>query len=308
MLVAPDDAVRPHIPAWLACHLPVVPASLCRTTDGTVEALTATLPTLGSPRRPDAPAWFRDTAVRDHDGFVYLTTSPKSARDCLELLEHGTTVRDMLPPERGAAIDGTVEHGVSESDALRVISFPSVEQARQRALLLFLLTYDPFLGARALPPSMVSSALFSVAHSVAEPRWPRAEQGAELVPTSLLNRRPLGQTTASGRRALAPGERTADTAHQSADCPETETDEQRQARMYSQQVHLHGDNEPSARRVRASGQTRRVDELQVALWWRDKAGACAGPEPRCCCTGTLSARRLAAATVPQQHRRALHQC
>jgi hypothetical protein len=149
VLVAPDSSVRPHLPAWLSCHITVVPHALCdfdseeAPTRQDSETLTSTFcePNDALQHRSH-PDWFTDTQVLDaHSGRAHLASAPLGAADCLQLLERGTTSCDLIASANGVAAD------VAESDGLRSFAFADTAEARRRAVLLLLLTYDPMLGA-----------------------------------------------------------------------------------------------------------------------------------------------------------------
>jgi hypothetical protein len=165
VMIAPDESARPHIPTWIGCHIPVVPLSLCATPASALSdpvASSFSFPDANDTTPPQAPTWFSDTDRVGKDGFVQLTSSPKVAADCLELLESGTSIRGMQPPDKAINADGTVMHGVTDDDALRMVIFPSLHEAQRRAVLLLLLTYDPFLGARLCPSVCFKIASFKI--------------------------------------------------------------------------------------------------------------------------------------------------
>lgn len=146
--MAPDDALRPGIPSWLRCAIPTIPTSLA-----------SFCPDTPRPAAPP-PAWFTHDHLCDAAGRVALAHAPRGAAECLELLEAGTTVRELNADRVVATGAGGVLHGLGEEEALRVVLFPSVEEARRRALLLLLLTWDCIVGALAhAQPRRVCSLL-----------------------------------------------------------------------------------------------------------------------------------------------------
>lgn len=132
VLIAPDDALRPGVPAWLRCPIPTIPASLATTS--------ADAP----PPRTPPPPWFTDRHLCDACGRVAIAHPPRGARECLQLLEAGTTVREL------SAEPGVATGGVAEDEPLRVVLFASAGEARRRALLVLLLTWDCMVGAPRL--------------------------------------------------------------------------------------------------------------------------------------------------------------
>jgi hypothetical protein len=135
VLVAPDDTIRPGLPEWLGCSIPVIPESLC-------------FPTLlNAVPAPSKPPWFTAHACLGPDGRAALTDAPKGAASCLQLLEASTRVREVNGHRMSTGADGTLVHDLVEDEALRIVVFASAAEARHRAALMLLLTWDCWLGA-----------------------------------------------------------------------------------------------------------------------------------------------------------------
>jgi hypothetical protein len=96
---------------------------------------------------PSTPPWFTAHGCLGPDGRATLKDAPQGAGECLKLLEAGTSVREVNSHRTATAADGSLVHDLGEEEALRIIIFPSAEQARQRAALMLLLTWDCWLGA-----------------------------------------------------------------------------------------------------------------------------------------------------------------
>jgi hypothetical protein len=179
VLVAPSDAPRPWLPAWLGCRIPAVCASRCVVDGGPgaagqgaeavpdTDTLRSTAADDAAPRdagnamdgvqvasnaaiRPQARATARrdlDSAVlAGADGMVHLAAPPMAASDCLRLLEVGTQVREMHRDQGAQPLEM-----LPDDHVLRMIMFSSCEEAARRALLLHLLTWDPTYGALLAP-------------------------------------------------------------------------------------------------------------------------------------------------------------
>ena len=158
VLVASDSASRPHIPTWIGCRIAVIPHSLCSypcacpdpdadSADIRVDAASsdASVSCREGPEPPCRPAWFTDTHLVQRDGVAHLRCEPLGSPDCLQLLEHDTDSHDLIAANDRLGAD------VAEDDALRLFTFANVAEARRRAVLLLLLTYDPMLGAPTVP-------------------------------------------------------------------------------------------------------------------------------------------------------------
>jgi hypothetical protein len=152
-LVGDDAGFWPRVPAWLKCGIPVVPHSLLcvsASDDLTHRRESAK----GSRERREervaiAEAWPGALELLTHDGWIEVESQPRTAIECVSLLETGTRVREMQAPV--AADQREVDlTAVDMSAVLRMVLFASTQEAARRALLLFLVTWDPLYGAASL--------------------------------------------------------------------------------------------------------------------------------------------------------------
>lgn len=137
---------RPGIPAWLGCRVMAVPAALARYQGQPVEA-DVTVAQRTSLRRAvlESRPW---TAVQDllsEDGWIDIQGPSQGAWQCITLVESGTQVREMQAQAHAAAGVAAIA-ALSDDTVIRMIMFSTPEEAARRALLLFLLTWDPFYG------------------------------------------------------------------------------------------------------------------------------------------------------------------
>lgn len=152
VLVCDDDSMRPGVPAWLRCPMLVVPASLARAHGQPVVAdVSSAQRTVGRQLTLASKRWVRIRDALSADGWIDLQGPPRGASACVDLLETGTRVREMQGQAAGAAGAAAVT-GLPDDTVMRMIMFSSPEEAARRALLLFLLTWDPLYGAVGVAP------------------------------------------------------------------------------------------------------------------------------------------------------------
>lgn len=149
ILLCDNHHPRPGIPVWLGPHVMTVPAALTRFEGQPVEA-DVTAAQRASVRRAvlESRPW---TAVQDllsKDGWIDIQGPPRGAWECVALLESGTRVREMQAQAHtaGGAAGVAAIAALPDDTVMRMIMFNTPEEAARRALLLFLLTWDPFYG------------------------------------------------------------------------------------------------------------------------------------------------------------------
>eukprot|EP00892_Ulva_mutabilis_P003037 jgi/Ulvmu1/12734/UM095_0039.1 len=167
VLICDDAEPRPGVPMWLECPILVIPASLARahgkpvTADVPIHERTANRQHVLANKR-----WIRVRDMLSADGWIDLKGLPQHAPDCVSLLESDTRVREMQAAgaEHDAAVAALPEHTV-----MRMIMFSSPEEAARRALLLFLLTWDPLYeqAAELIPVGLSSAMASSMPHAAA---------------------------------------------------------------------------------------------------------------------------------------------
>ena len=102
------------------------------------------------------PPWFQHPELlSEDDGLIYIASGPFGAADCLELLERNVQSEQLVASEQLSADAAASPAEAAEDEVLHVVTFTDVEEARRRAVLLLLLSYDPWLGALQVGSGML---------------------------------------------------------------------------------------------------------------------------------------------------------
>lgn len=156
VLIGDDDHVRSGFPLWLGCPLMIVPASLARA-QGQPCASDVPPDRRAAQRNLAlaAPHWRSACDLLSAGGWVELEGPARGVSECVELLEKGTRVREMHAQVQatGGAAGSAAMTTLPQDTVMRMVMFSSPEEAARRALLLFLLTWDPFYGMTTVSKS-----------------------------------------------------------------------------------------------------------------------------------------------------------
>lgn len=150
VLLVTHENPRPGIPVWLGCSVLTVPAALARAQGEPVESdVSVSERAMLRKSVLESRPWTPVQDLLSEDGWVELQGPPRGAWDCVALLESGTRVREMQAQahvSQGSAGAAAIA-ALPDDTVMRMVMFSSPEEAARRALLLFLVTWDPFYGA-----------------------------------------------------------------------------------------------------------------------------------------------------------------